>query len=73
MVKRYFTVVLMQEKSLIRREERAKRRKQLEGINSLKSMGYSERAAREALHKSKGNIEEAVKVIVTPGAHLCPH
>lgn len=63
----------MQEKALIRREEKAKRRRQLEGINSLKSMGYSERAAREALHKSKGNIEEAVKVTLIPSAYLCSH
>ncbi|XP_070585665.1 NEDD8 ultimate buster 1 [Erythrolamprus reginae] len=62
-----------EEKALIRREEKAKRRKQLEGINSLKSMGYSERAAREALQKSKGNIEEAVKIILDNPQLLLPN
>ncbi|ETE63428.1 NEDD8 ultimate buster 1, partial [Ophiophagus hannah] len=61
-----------EEKAVIRKEEKAKRRKRLEGINSLKSMGYSERAAREALHKSKGNIEEAVKVILDNPQLLLP-
>ncbi|XP_026575679.1 NEDD8 ultimate buster 1 [Pseudonaja textilis] len=61
-----------EEKAQIRREEKAKRRKRLEGINSLKSMGYSERAAREALHKSQGNIEEAVKVILDNPQLLLP-
>uniref|UniRef100_A0A6J0SK67 NEDD8 ultimate buster 1 isoform X1 n=2 Tax=Pogona vitticeps TaxID=103695 RepID=A0A6J0SK67_9SAUR len=53
-----------EEKAQIRREERTKRRKRLEDINSLKSMGYSERAAREALHEAKGNLEEAVQIIL---------
>ncbi|XP_042330937.1 NEDD8 ultimate buster 1 isoform X2 [Sceloporus undulatus] len=53
-----------EEKAQIRREERAKRRKRLEDINSLKSMGYSERAAREALHKAKGDLEQAVKLLL---------
>ncbi|KAJ7322142.1 hypothetical protein JRQ81_018429 [Phrynocephalus forsythii] len=61
-----------EEKSQIRREERAKRRKHLEDINSLKSMGYSERAAREALHKAKGNLEDAVKIILDNPELLMP-
>ncbi|KAH0627612.1 hypothetical protein JD844_003562 [Phrynosoma platyrhinos] len=52
-----------EEKAQIRKEERAKRRKRLEDINSLKSMGYSERAAREALNKAKGDLEQAVKLV----------
>nr|XP_009486622.1 PREDICTED: NEDD8 ultimate buster 1 isoform X3 [Pelecanus crispus] len=35
-----------EEKAQIRREERAKRRQRLEDINTLKSMGYSKRAAQ---------------------------
>ncbi|XP_053266098.1 NEDD8 ultimate buster 1 isoform X1 [Podarcis raffonei] len=53
-----------EEKAQIRREERAKRRKRLEDINSLKSMGYSERTAREALHNAKGDLELAVKIML---------
>lgn len=54
--------VLLQEKAQIRREERAKRRRRLEDINTLKSMGYSERAAQVALHKTRGNLDLAFKV-----------
>ncbi|XP_015278536.1 PREDICTED: NEDD8 ultimate buster 1 isoform X1 [Gekko japonicus] len=61
-----------EEKEQIRREERAKRRKRLEGINALKSMGYSERAAREALHQAKGNLELAVKVMLDNPQLLLP-
>ncbi|XP_054847436.1 NEDD8 ultimate buster 1 [Eublepharis macularius] len=61
-----------EEKDQIRREERAKRRKRLEDINSLKSMGYSERAARKALHQAKGNLELAVKVILDDPQLLLP-
>ncbi|XP_042330936.1 NEDD8 ultimate buster 1 isoform X1 [Sceloporus undulatus] len=61
-----------EEKAQIRREERAKRRKRLEDINSLKSMGYSERAAREALHKAKGDLEQAVKLMLDNPQLLLP-
>lgn len=54
--------VLLQEKAQIRREERAKRRRRLEDINTLKSMGYPERAAQVALQKTKGNLDLAFKV-----------
>ncbi|XP_008110469.1 NEDD8 ultimate buster 1 isoform X3 [Anolis carolinensis] len=61
-----------EEKAQIRREERAKRRKRIEDINSLKSMGYSERAAREALHQAKGNLEQAVKLMLDNPQLLLP-
>ncbi|XP_050827653.1 NEDD8 ultimate buster 1 isoform X3 [Serinus canaria] len=53
-----------EEKAQIRREERAKRRRRLEDINTLKSMGYSERAAQIALQKTRGNLDQAFKFIL---------
>ncbi|NXQ44216.1 NUB1 protein, partial [Catharus fuscescens] len=53
-----------EEKAQIRREERAKRRRRLEDINTLKSMGYSERAAQVALQKTRGNLDLAFKFIL---------
>ncbi|XP_042672754.1 NEDD8 ultimate buster 1 [Centrocercus urophasianus] len=53
-----------EEKAQIRREERAKRRQRLEDINTLKSMGYSERAAQVALHRAQGNLDQAFKFIL---------
>ncbi|XP_003206993.1 NEDD8 ultimate buster 1 [Meleagris gallopavo] len=53
-----------EEKAQIRREERAKRRQRLEDINTLKSMGYSERAAQVALHHAHGNLDQAFKFIL---------
>uniref|UniRef100_A0A8V1AER3 Negative regulator of ubiquitin like proteins 1 n=1 Tax=Gallus gallus TaxID=9031 RepID=A0A8V1AER3_CHICK len=53
-----------EEKAQIRREERAKRRQRLEDINTLKSMGYSERAAQVALHYAQGNLDQAFKYIL---------
>ncbi|XP_044280791.1 NEDD8 ultimate buster 1 isoform X2 [Varanus komodoensis] len=61
-----------EEKAQIRREEKAKRRKRLEDINSLKSLGYPERAAREALHKAKGDIVLATKIILDNPLLLLP-
>lgn len=53
-----------EEKAQIRREERAKRRQRMEDINTLKSMGYSERAAQMALHYTQGNLDQAFKFIL---------
>ncbi|NXS92516.1 NUB1 protein, partial [Jacana jacana] len=53
-----------EEKAQIRREERAKRRQRLEDINTLKSMGYSERAAQVALRNTKGNLDQAFQFIL---------
>ncbi|XP_068828400.1 NEDD8 ultimate buster 1 isoform X2 [Capricornis sumatraensis] len=46
----------------IKKEEREKKRRRLENINHLKGMGYSMRAARQALHQAGGNLEEALKM-----------
>lgn len=54
--------VFLQEKAQIRREERAKRQQRREDINTLKSMGYPERAAQVALHNTQGNLDQAFKV-----------
>ncbi|XP_062982442.1 NEDD8 ultimate buster 1 isoform X2 [Elgaria multicarinata webbii] len=61
-----------EEKAEIRREEKAKRRRRLEDINSLKSMGYPERAAREALHNAKGDLQLAAKIILDNPLLLLP-
>ncbi|NXA08740.1 NUB1 protein, partial [Sapayoa aenigma] len=53
-----------EEKAQIRREERAKRRQRLEDVNTLKSMGYSERAAQVALQNTQGNLDQAFKFIL---------
>ncbi|KAM6134721.1 NEDD8 ultimate buster 1 isoform 2-T3 [Pterocles gutturalis] len=53
-----------EEKAQIRREERAKRRQRLEDINTLKSMGYSEKAAQVALRNTQGNLDQAFKFIL---------
>ncbi|NWW52028.1 NUB1 protein, partial [Pedionomus torquatus] len=53
-----------EEKAQIRREERAKRRQRLEDVNTLKSMGYSERAAQVALRNTHGNLDQAFQFIL---------
>ncbi|NXS53983.1 NUB1 protein, partial [Brachypteracias leptosomus] len=53
-----------EEKAQIRREERAKRRKRMEDVNTLKSMGYSERAAQTALRNTQGNLDQAFQYIL---------
>ncbi|MXQ92126.1 hypothetical protein E5288_WYG012414 [Bos mutus] len=48
----------------IKKEEREKKKRRLENINHLKGMGYSMRAARQALHQAAGNLEEALKILL---------
>lgn len=58
----FVMAVFLQEKAQIRREERAKRQQRMEDVNTLKSMGYSERAAQIALRHTQGNLDQAFKV-----------
>uniref|UniRef100_A0A452QE94 Negative regulator of ubiquitin like proteins 1 n=1 Tax=Ursus americanus TaxID=9643 RepID=A0A452QE94_URSAM len=53
-----------EELAQIRKEEKEKKRRRLENINSLKGMGYSTHAAKQALHQASGNLDEALKVIL---------
>uniref|UniRef100_A0A8C0IN09 Negative regulator of ubiquitin like proteins 1 n=1 Tax=Chelonoidis abingdonii TaxID=106734 RepID=A0A8C0IN09_CHEAB len=53
-----------EEKAQIRREERAKRRRRLDDITTLKTMGYSERAAKKALHQAQGDLDRAFKILL---------
>ncbi|XP_053527878.1 NEDD8 ultimate buster 1 [Artibeus jamaicensis] len=54
-----------EELAQIRREEKEKKRRRLENINSLKGMGYSAHAARQALHQASGNLDAALKILLS--------
>ncbi|XP_054998584.1 NEDD8 ultimate buster 1 isoform X1 [Sorex araneus] len=54
-----------EELAQIRREEKEKRRRRLESISALKGMGYSLRAARQALHQASGNLDAALKILLS--------
>ncbi|XP_037371865.1 NEDD8 ultimate buster 1 [Talpa occidentalis] len=54
-----------EELAQIRKEEKEKKRRRLESINSLKGMGYSGRAARQALQQASGNLDEALKILLS--------
>ncbi|KFO27621.1 NEDD8 ultimate buster 1 [Fukomys damarensis] len=54
-----------EELAQMRQEEREKKRRRMENINSLKGMGYSARAARQALHQAGGNLDEALKILLS--------
>lgn len=56
------SAVFLKELAQIRKEEKEKKRRRLENINSLKGMGYSTHAAKQALHQASGNLDEALKV-----------
>ncbi|XP_072508281.1 NEDD8 ultimate buster 1 isoform X1 [Notamacropus eugenii] len=49
----------------IKKEEKEKRKRRLDNINSLKEMGYSAHAAKEALHQARGNLDEALKILLS--------
>ncbi|KAM5205566.1 NEDD8 ultimate buster 1 isoform 1-T1 [Hipposideros larvatus] len=54
-----------EELAQIRREEQEKRKRRLESINSLKRMGYSTYAAKHALHQAGGNLDQALKILLS--------
>ncbi|XP_062955179.1 NEDD8 ultimate buster 1 [Cynocephalus volans] len=49
----------------IKKEEKEKKRRHLDSINSLKGMGYSMHAAKQALHQASGNLDEALKILLS--------
>ncbi|XP_075862855.1 NEDD8 ultimate buster 1 isoform X3 [Microcebus murinus] len=54
-----------EELAQIRKEEKEKKRRRLENINSLKGMGYSTHAAKQALHQASGNLDGALKILLS--------
>lgn len=53
---------LSKEREEIKRRETNKRRQRLEAINTLVELGYNKKAAAQALHQTKGDVNEAYRV-----------
>ncbi|XP_039717054.1 NEDD8 ultimate buster 1 isoform X2 [Pteropus medius] len=54
-----------EELAQIRKEEKEKKRLCLENVNALKGMGYSTHAARQALQQARGNLDEALRILLS--------
>ncbi|XP_063564933.1 NEDD8 ultimate buster 1 isoform X13 [Gorilla gorilla gorilla] len=54
-----------EELAQIRMEEKEKKRRRLENIRFLEGMGYSTHAAQQALHAASGNLDEALKILLS--------
>lgn len=61
-------LVFLKELAQIRKEEKEKRRRRLENVNTLRGMGYSTQAAKQALHQARGNLDDALKVMLPAGS-----
>ncbi|XP_064410691.1 NEDD8 ultimate buster 1 isoform X2 [Latimeria chalumnae] len=59
-----------EEKAQLKKEEKEKREKRLGAINTLRGMGYSERSAARALHKAKGDLDEAFLILIENPEYL---
>uniref|UniRef100_G3U971 NEDD8 ultimate buster 1 n=1 Tax=Loxodonta africana TaxID=9785 RepID=G3U971_LOXAF len=54
-----------EELAQIRKEEKEKRRQRLENISSLKGMGYSTQAAKQALRQASGDLDGALRILLS--------
>uniref|UniRef100_A0A8I5ZLQ1 Negative regulator of ubiquitin-like proteins 1 n=1 Tax=Rattus norvegicus TaxID=10116 RepID=A0A8I5ZLQ1_RAT len=54
-----------EELAQIRKEEKEKRKRRLESVNTLRGMGYSTQAAKQALHQARGNLDDALKILLS--------
>ncbi|KAL7874710.1 hypothetical protein SRHO_G00056800 [Serrasalmus rhombeus] len=52
------------EREEIKQREREKRRRRLESINTLVELGYSKKAAAQALHETNGNLDAAYSLLL---------
>ncbi|ERE66905.1 NEDD8 ultimate buster 1 isoform X2 [Cricetulus griseus] len=54
-----------EELAQIKKEEKEKRKRRLESINTLRGMGYSTHAAKQALHQARGNVDDALTILLS--------
>ncbi|XP_072568381.1 NEDD8 ultimate buster 1 [Paramormyrops kingsleyae] len=52
-----------EEKQKMKAEERQKRRRRLEAINTLQELGYSRKEAARALHQAEGDVDRAYNIL----------
>ncbi|KAM9185983.1 LOW QUALITY PROTEIN: NEDD8 ultimate buster 1 [Dugong dugon] len=54
-----------EELAQIKKEEKEKKRRRLENISSLKGMGYSTQAAKQALRQASGDLDGALRILLS--------
>ncbi|KAM9592543.1 LOW QUALITY PROTEIN: NEDD8 ultimate buster 1 [Trichechus inunguis] len=54
-----------EELAQIKKEEKEKKRRRLENISSLKGMGYSTHAAKQALRQASGDLDGALRILLS--------
>ncbi|KAM5255337.1 NEDD8 ultimate buster 1 [Ctenodactylus gundi] len=62
-----------EELAKIRKEEREKKKRRTEDVNSLRLLGYSAHAARHALHQAGWNLDEALKILLRNPLNWWPY